>query len=106
VRTALAEAHSRSKIRNRRGSEASALASQSINEEPRQPGEERDPEKLDLGRKYFGSKDGETSEPTASTLLSVPPRDTHPQGHPFHPIPSPSSSFFGGTACASLITGI
>jgi hypothetical protein len=88
-RTALAEAHSRSNLRNRRGSEASGLASQSINEEPRQPGGEKDPEKLDLGRKHFGSRI--TSEPTASTLPSAPPRDALPQGTPSMSF-SPSSS--------------
>lgn len=83
-RTALSDAHNRTQIRNRRGSETSGLASQSINEEPRQPGEERDPEKLDLGRKYFGN------EPAS---LSIPPRDTHSQGTPsiLFP-PSPDSS--------------
>jgi len=90
-RTALSEAHNRNHTRNRRGSEVSGLASQSINEEPRQPGEERDAEKLDLGRKYFGSGTRKSSEPTASTLLSVPPRDTHSQGTPSILFP-PSSS--------------
>jgi len=91
-RTALSEAHNRSQTRNRRGSEASGLASQSINEEPRQP-EEKDPEKLDLGRKYFGPRTRNTSEPAASVLPSVPPRDTHPQGTPSILSPStPSSS--------------
>ena len=91
-RTALSEAHNRSQIRNRRGSEASGLASQSINEEPRQPGEERDPEKPDLGRKYFGSRTRKRSEPAAPALPSVPPRDTHLQGTPsILPPSSPSS---------------
>ena len=90
--TALSEAHNRSQIRNRRGSETSALASQSINEEPRQPGEERDPEKVDLSHKYFGQRTGKPG-PTASTLLSVPPRDTHPQGaSSILSLPPPASS--------------
>jgi hypothetical protein len=91
-RTALSEAHDRSQIR-RRGSEASGLASQSISEEPRQPIEERDVEKLDLGRKQYGSRAlRRPSEPTVSVLPSVPPRDTHPQGTPsilFLPTSSP-----------------
>jgi len=91
-RTALSEAHNRSQIRNRRGSEASGLASQSVNEEPRQPGEERDPEKLDLGRRYFGPGTGKPAEPATSALLNVPPRDTHPQNTPS--ILSPSSPGF------------
>ena len=91
-RTALTEAHSRSNLRNRRGSEASGLASQSINEEPRQPGEGKDPEKLDLGRKYFGSGTRPTPEPTAPTLLSAPPRDALPQATPSMLFPPSSSS--------------
>lgn len=95
-RTALAEAHdrsnTRSNIRNRRGSEASGLASQSINEEPRQPGEERDVEKLDLGRRYFGSGMRRPSEPTTSALLNAPPRDINPQSTPSTLFP-PSSTF-------------
>jgi len=91
-RTALSEAHDRSHIRNRHGSEVSGLTSQSINEEPRQPGEEKDPEKLDLSRKYFGQRTGKPSEPTASTLLSAPPRDTLPHGTPSISFPSSSSS--------------
>jgi len=94
-RTALAEAHdrnnTRSNIRNRRGSEASGLASQSINEEPRLPGEERDVEKLDLGRRYFGSGIRRPSEPIASALPTAPPRDINPQSTPsilFPPSPS------------------
>ena len=87
-RTALSEAHNRSQVRNRRGSEASGLASQSINEEPRQPGEERDPEKLDLGRKYFGSGTTKPAEPAISALLNVPPHDTHPQNTPSILFPS------------------
>ena len=86
--TALSEAHNRTNVRNRRGSETSGLTSQSINEEPRQPGEERDPEKLDLGRKYFGQRTGKPSDPPASALLSPPPRDTAPS------ILSPSSPAF------------
>ena len=89
-RTALTEAHDRSHTRNRRGSEASGLASQSINEELQQPGEERDAEKLDLSRRYFESRTRKPSEPTASETLSVPPRDIYPQVTP--PIPSSSSS--------------
>ena len=88
-RTALAEAQERGKTRNRRGSEVSGLASQSINEEPRQPGEERDVEKLDLGRRYFGSGTRKHSGPV---LPDVPQR-THLQGAP--PIlfpPSPGHS--------------
>ena len=91
-RTALAEAHDRSHSRNRRGSEASGLASQSISEEPRQPGEERDAEKLDLGRKYFGSTTRKPSEHTASALRSVSSRETHPQGTPSILFPPSSSS--------------
>ena len=91
-RTALSEAHSRSNLRNRRGSEASGLASQSITEEPRQPVEQKDPEKLDLGRKYFGPGTRETSEPTTSTLPSVRPRDTLPQGTPSMLFPPSSGS--------------
>lgn len=95
-RTALAEAHdrsnTRSNIRNRRGSEASGLASQSINEEPRQPGEERDVEKLDLSRRYFGSGMRRPSEPTAPVLLNASPRDTNPQSTPSNLFP-PSSTF-------------
>ena len=90
-RTALAEAYDRSNVR-RRGSEASGLASQSINEEPRQPGEERDVEKLDLGRRYFGSGTRGPSEPTPPASLSVPSHNTHPQGTPSILFP-PSSSF-------------
>ena len=71
--TALSEAHNRSQARNRRGSETSGLPSHSINEGPRQPGEERDPEKLDLGHKYFGQRT------TTSPSLGAPPRDTHTQ---------------------------
>jgi len=87
--TALSEAHNRSNVRNRRGSEASGLTSQSINEEPRQPGEERDPEKPDLCRKYFGQRTGKPSDPPPSALLSAPPRDTLEQSVPS--ILSPSS---------------
>ena len=87
-RTALSEAHNRSQVRNRRGSEASGLASQSINEEPRQPGEEGDPEKLDLGRKYFESGTKKPAEPATSGLLNVPPHDTHPQNAPSILFPS------------------
>jgi hypothetical protein len=79
-RTVLSEARDRSRTRNRRGSEASGLASQSINEEPRQPGEERDPEKPDLGHKHFGSRTRKPPEPATSALPSVPPPDTRPQG--------------------------
>jgi len=86
-RTALSEAHNRSHIRDRRGSETSGLASQSINEEPRQPGEEKDPEKLDLGRKYLESGTRRLSEPT---LLNVPPRDGHSHGTPSILFPSSS----------------
>ena len=77
--TALSSAHNRSHAQNRRGSETSGLTSQSINEEPRQPGEERDPEKLDLGRKYFGQMARKPSDPRVSVLRNVPPRDTHVQ---------------------------
>jgi len=91
-RTALSEAHNRSQVRNRRGSEASGLASRSINEEPRQPGEERDPEKLDLGRKYFGSGTRKPAESATSGLINVPSRDTHPQNTP--PVLFPSSPGF------------
>lgn len=88
-RTALTEAHDRSQTRNRRGSEASGLASQSISEEPPQPGEERDAEKLDLGRKHFGSR--KPSEPTLSALFNVPSHDTHPLGTQSI-LPPPSSN--------------
>jgi len=91
-RTALSEAHNRSHTRNRRGSEASGLAAQSINEEPRQPGGERDAEKLDLGRKYFGSGTRKPSEPTAPGLLSVPHHDTNSQSTPSILFPPSSSS--------------
>ena len=90
--TALSEAHNRSNIRNRRGSEASGLTSQSINEEPRQPGEERDPEKLDLGHKYFGQRTGKPSDPASPAVLSAPPRDTHAQNAPSILSPSPPTS--------------
>ena len=75
-RTALAEAYDRDNNFNRRGSEASGLASQSINEEPREPGEERDVEKLHLGHRYFGSGTRRPSEPTPNN----PPHDPPPQG--------------------------
>ena len=95
--TALYEAHNRSQTRNRRGSETSGLASQSINEEQREPGEERDPEKHpekpDLGHKYFGQRTGRPSEPVVSTSLSVPDRDTRAQSTPS--ILSPSSTSLG-----------
>lgn len=91
-RTVLTEAHDRSNIRNRRESEASGLGSQSINEERRQPEEERDIEKLDLGRKYFGSRTRKPSEPTPSTLLRTQSGDTHPQGAPSILFPPSSSS--------------
>ena len=91
-RTVLSEAHSRSNLRNRRGSEASGLVSQSINEEPRQPEEERDPEKPDIGRKYFGPRTRKTSEPKTPTLLSVPLRDARLQGTPSTLFPASSSS--------------
>lgn len=90
-RTALTEAHSRSNLRNRRGSEASGLASQSINEEPRQPGEEKGPEMLDLSRKYFGLGARTAAEPTTSTSLGAPPRDALPQATPSMFPPSSSS---------------
>jgi len=91
-RTALVEAHDRNHIRNRRGSEASGLGSQSISEGPRQPGEERDVEKLDLGTRYFGSRTRKPSEPTTSALPSTPSRDTHPKGTPSILSPPSSSS--------------
>ena len=87
--TAISEAHNRSHVGNRRGSETSGLTSQSINEEPRQPGEERDPEKLDLGRKYFGHRAGKPSDTTTPTSPGIPPRDTQAQSAPS--ILSPSS---------------
>ena len=94
--TALSEAQNRSHSRNRRGSENSGVASQSIIEEPREPGEERDsekdPEKLDLGCKYFGQRTGKPSELTVSTSLDVPPRDTHVQSTPSI-LFSPSSTY-------------
>lgn len=90
--TALSEAHNRTHVRNRRESEASGLETQSINEEPRQPGEGKDPEKLDLGRKYFGHGARKPSDPTAPALLSVPPRDTHAQSTPSVLIPPSSTS--------------
>ena len=77
-RTALSEAYDRNQVRNRRGSEASGLASQSVNEEPRRPGEERDAEKLDQDRSHFPLR----ARSSAPILPSAPPRDTNPQGTP------------------------
>lgn len=87
-RTVLSEAHDRSQIRNQRRGGASGSASQSISEELQQPnGEERDAEKLELGRKYCGSGTRKPSEPTPSAL-----HDTHPQGTQSILFP-PSSGF-------------
>lgn len=92
-RTALTEAQDRSQNRNRRGSEASALASQSISEEPRQPGEEKDVEKLDLGRRYFGSMTRRPSQPTPSTLPSAteqPAVHSSPESEKPDPLTTPA----------------